>query len=133
MRKRSPSPTDTFQLVSCGFGLRNVTDTDLGESSEMVRVTRPGGPRGDSRVLAPHRPASSGRSTAGISRRVLPRVGQLFSKSPESAYNYLPASVMAFPDGQELADKLAGHGLTGVTFTPLTFGVATLYVGTRPD
>ena len=64
--------------------------------------------------------------------KVLPRIGQVLSRSKESAYQYLPESVMRFPDGDELADKLRAHGLTAVTFTPFTFGVATLYVGTKP-
>ena len=125
-----PFAAGAFQLVTCGFGLRNVTDTDRG-LAEMVRVTRPGG-----RVAILEFSRPTGRVFAPLYRwyfeSLLPRIGHLFSKSPESAYNYLPASVMAFPDGAELAAKLEGHGLVGVTFTPLTFGVATLYVGTRP-
>ena len=125
-----PFADGTFQLVTCGFGLRNVTNTDKG-LAEMVRVTRPGGRVA---ILEFSRPTGRlfGPAYRWYFQRLLPRVGQLFSKSPESAYNYLPASVMAFPDGEELANKLAAHGLSAVTFTPLTFGVATLYVGTRP-
>ena len=65
-------------------------------------------------------------------RRVLPFIGQLVSRSRDNAYNYLPASVMAFPDGEALAEKLRGHGLTDVKWHPFTFGIATLYVGTKP-
>src|SRR5438552_2532629 len=63
--------------------------------------------------------------------KILPAIGQLVSRSRESAYNYLPASVMEFPDGEALADKLRAHGLTDVRWYPLTFGIATLYVGTK--
>jgi hypothetical protein len=38
---------------------------------------------------------------------------------------------MAFPDGEALAAKMRGHGLTDVRWYPLTFGIATLYVGTK--
>ena len=65
-------------------------------------------------------------------RRVLPLLGQLISRSQENAYRYLPASVMEFPDGEALADKLRGHGLTEVRWHPFTFGIATLYVGVKP-
>jgi demethylmenaquinone methyltransferase/2-methoxy-6-polyprenyl-1,4-benzoquinol methylase len=125
-----PFPSDHYDLVSVSFGLRNITDTDRG-LAEMVRVLAPGGrlavlefsrPRG--RLLGP--------LYTGYFTRVLPRIGQLFSKSQESAYQYLPESVLRFPDGEELAAKLRGHGLTDVTFTPFTFGIATLYVGTKP-
>jgi demethylmenaquinone methyltransferase/2-methoxy-6-polyprenyl-1,4-benzoquinol methylase len=64
-------------------------------------------------------------------RQVLPAVGRLVSCGRESAYNYLLASVMEFPDGEALAEKLRGHGLTDVRWYPLTFGIATLYVGTK--
>ena len=64
-------------------------------------------------------------------RWVLPAIGQVVSRSKESAYNYLPASVMEFPDGEELADRLRGHGLVDVKWYPFTFGIATLYVGTK--
>ncbi len=124
-----PFPADTFQIVSVAFGLRNVTDTNRG-LAEMVRVTKPGGrvavlefsrPRG--RVLGP--------LYRWYFRRVLPGIGQLFARNRESAYKYLPESVMSFPDGEELAATLRSHGLTDVTYTPLTFGVATLYVGKK--
>ncbi|OWK34582.1 bifunctional demethylmenaquinone methyltransferase/2-methoxy-6-polyprenyl-1,4-benzoquinol methylase UbiE [Fimbriiglobus ruber] len=125
-----PFATDSFQLVTVAFGLRNVTDTDLG-LAEMVRVVRPGGrvavlefsrPRG--RVFGP--------LYRWYFRAVLPRVGQVLSRSPESAYRYLPASVMSFPDGDELADKMRAHGLADVRYYPFTFGIATLYVGVKP-
>jgi demethylmenaquinone methyltransferase/2-methoxy-6-polyprenyl-1,4-benzoquinol methylase len=38
---------------------------------------------------------------------------------------------MEFPDGEALANRLRGHGLTDVKWYPLTFGIATLYVGTK--
>jgi demethylmenaquinone methyltransferase/2-methoxy-6-polyprenyl-1,4-benzoquinol methylase len=66
-------------------------------------------------------------------RRLLPLVGQLVSRSRDRAYSYLPASVLEFPDGEALAEKLRGHGLTAVRWHPLTFGIATLYVGTKPE
>jgi hypothetical protein len=62
---------------------------------------------------------------------VLPLVGQLISRSKDNAYRYLPASVMEFPAGEALANRLRGHGLTDVRWFPMTFGIATLYVGTK--
>jgi demethylmenaquinone methyltransferase/2-methoxy-6-polyprenyl-1,4-benzoquinol methylase len=66
-------------------------------------------------------------------RRILPFVGQTLSRSKDNAYRYLPASVMEFPDGEALAERLRGHGLTDVRWYPFTFGIATLYVGTRRE
>ena len=43
------------------------------------------------------------------------------------------ASVLEFPDGQAMLDLLARRGLTALEQYPLTGGIATLYVGTKPD
>ncbi len=127
--QRLPFPDDTFQLTTVAFGLRNVTDTDRG-LAEMVRVTRPGGRVA---ILEFSRPRHwlFGRLYRAYFRWVLPAVGQFISRSREQAYEYLPASVQEFPDGEALAEKLRGHGLREVRWHPLTFGIATLYVGTK--
>jgi demethylmenaquinone methyltransferase/2-methoxy-6-polyprenyl-1,4-benzoquinol methylase len=97
----------------------------------MVRVTRPGGRVA---ILEFSRPRHwlFGRLYRFYFRRLLPAVGQLISRSRDQAYRYLPASVLEFPDGEALAEKLRGHGLTEVRWHPLTFGIATLYLGTKP-
>lgn len=125
-----PFPDDTFQAVTVAFGLRNVADTDRG-LREMTRVCLPGG---QVMVLEFSQPRVIGLKQAYgfYFRNVLPRIGQWFARNDKSAYEYLPESVGQFPDGQALADRMAAAGLTNVTFTPLTFGVATIYVGTKP-
>jgi demethylmenaquinone methyltransferase/2-methoxy-6-polyprenyl-1,4-benzoquinol methylase len=124
-----PFPADTFQLTTVAFGLRNVTDTDKG-LAEMVRVTKPGGRVAILEFSKP-RHWLFGRLYRFYFRAVLPAIGQFVSRSRDNAYNYLPASVMEFPDGEALAERLRRHGLTEVRWYPLTFGIATLYVGTK--
>jgi demethylmenaquinone methyltransferase/2-methoxy-6-polyprenyl-1,4-benzoquinol methylase len=125
-----PFADESFRLVTCAFGLRNVANTDRG-LSEMVRVTAPGG-----RVAVLEFSKPTNRVLGSVYlfyfRHILPRVGQIFSRSPESAYRYLPESVLAFPDGEALADRMRAAGLTDVRFHPFTFGIATLYVGHKP-
>ncbi len=125
-----PVPSDTFDVVSVAFGLRNVADTTRG-LDEMIRAARPGGrvavlefsrPRG--RILGP--------LYLAFFRRVLPRVGQALSPNRHGAYSYLPASVLQFPDGQAMLDLMARRGLIDLAMHPLTFGIATLYVGRKP-
>lgn len=65
-------------------------------------------------------------------KHILPRLGQLFARNDKSAYEYLPESVGQFPDGKALADRMEAAGMQHVDFTPLTFGVATIYVGQKP-
>jgi demethylmenaquinone methyltransferase/2-methoxy-6-polyprenyl-1,4-benzoquinol methylase len=125
-----PFPANTFQLVTVAFGLRNITDPDQG-LAEMVRVVRPGGRVAILEFSKP-RHWLLGRLYRWYFRYALPLVGQLLSRSKECAYRYLPESVLKFPDYEELAAKLRDHGLVEVKYEPLTFGIATLYVGVKP-
>jgi demethylmenaquinone methyltransferase/2-methoxy-6-polyprenyl-1,4-benzoquinol methylase len=129
--QRLPFPDDTFQLTTVAFGLRNVTDTDRG-LAEMVRVTQPGGRVAILEFSQPHH-WLFGRLYRFYFRCILPCIGQTVSRSRDNAYSYLPASVMEFPDGEALAAKLRGHGLTEVRWYPLTFGIATLYIGIKAE
>ena len=65
-------------------------------------------------------------------RRVLPRVGQAIAPNASNAYAYLPASVLEFPDGQAMLDLMTQRGLTHCRRHPMTFGIATLYIGEKP-
>lgn len=124
-----PFPDNTFQAVTVAFGLRNVQDTDQG-ISEMIRVCHPGG---QVAVLEFSKPTVPGLKQAyeAYFKHVLPRVGQTLSKNESSAYNYLPNSVMEFPCGQALADRMEKAGLSSVRVIPLTFGIASLYIGDK--
>lgn len=126
-----PFANDQFQIVSVAFGLRNITDPDRG-LSEMVRVAQPGGRVA---VLEFSRPRHWLIRTPYLFffRHLLPLIGQLFSRSPDSAYRYLPESVMQFPDYEALADRMTNQGLVDVRFYPFTGGIATLYVGRKPE
>jgi demethylmenaquinone methyltransferase/2-methoxy-6-polyprenyl-1,4-benzoquinol methylase len=127
--QRLPFADDHFQITTVAFGLRNVTDTDRG-IAEMVRVTRPGGRVAILEFSKPRHWFFGGMYRFYF-RRILPCIGQLLSRSRDDAYNYLPASVMEFPDGEALAERLRGHGLTDIHWHPFTFGIATLYVGRK--
>ena len=126
-----PFADDSFQIACVAFGLRNITNMDRG-LSEMVRVTKPGG-----RVAVLEFSKPRHRLIRGpylfFFRRVLPLVGNLLSRSPDSAYRYLPESVMQFPDYEALTERMAKHGLREVRYHPFTGGIATLYVGWKPD
>jgi demethylmenaquinone methyltransferase/2-methoxy-6-polyprenyl-1,4-benzoquinol methylase len=126
-----PFSDNTFQLVTIAFGLRNITDTDQG-LAEMVRVVRPGGRIAILEFSKP-RHWLLGRLYRWYFRYVLPLIGQILCRNKESAYRYLPESVLKFPDNEELAARLRAHGLMEVKYEPLTFGIATLYVGKKPD
>jgi demethylmenaquinone methyltransferase/2-methoxy-6-polyprenyl-1,4-benzoquinol methylase len=129
--QRLPVPDDTFGVVSVAFGLRNVRDTMRG-IDEMIRAARPGGKVA---ILEFSRPRGKllGKLYLAFFRHVLPRVGEAIAPNPDQAYHYLPRTVLEFPDGQEMLDLLASRGLLDLQSHPLTLGIATLYVGTKPD
>ncbi len=124
-----PFETDTFQIVSVAFGLRNVTDTKAG-LREMTRVCKPGGQVVVLEFSVP-RNRLFGAVYSWYFRNILPKIGQILARNSQAAYNYLPESVSEFPHGQELADIMTECGLKDVKFKPLTFGVATIYYGTK--
>jgi demethylmenaquinone methyltransferase / 2-methoxy-6-polyprenyl-1,4-benzoquinol methylase len=124
-----PFSDDQFQIVCVAFGLRNVSDTDAG-LREMVRVCRPGG---SVAVLEFSLPKNRIFAAIyhGYFNRLLPRIGQTLSSNSQEAYNYLPASVGQFPQGEALVDRFRIAGLKNVQYCSFTFGVATLYTGMK--
>ena len=127
--ERLPFPSESFQIVSVAFGLRNVSDTDRG-LAEMARVCQTGG-----RVAVLEFSTPTWQPFRGIYgwyfRQVLPRIGQLLARNPCDAYNYLPESVGQFLQGEALAARMRAAGLDPVRCYSLTLGVATLYVGVK--
>jgi demethylmenaquinone methyltransferase/2-methoxy-6-polyprenyl-1,4-benzoquinol methylase len=126
-----PAPSNTFGVVTVAFGLRNVGDTAKG-IDEMIRVARPGGKVAVLEFSKPTAPVLSSLYLTFF-KRVLPRVGQAVMPNNHDAYCYLPATVLEFPDGAALASLMEERGLVDVKFHPLTLGVATLYIGTKPE
>jgi len=124
-----PFDDNRFAIVSVAFGLRNVADTDRG-LAEMTRVCNPGG---QVAVLEFSTPRLQPLRAFYLFyfRHILPRIGQFFARNKSAAYEYLPASVGQFPDGEALVERMRAVGLKNVKYWPLTFGVATLYVGKK--
>ena len=124
-----PFPENHFQAVTVAFGLRNVAVTESG-LCEMRRVCKVGG---QIAVLEFSKPTVFGLSHLynAYFKHVLPRVGQSMSKNKQSAYEYLPQSVQEFPSGEALAIIMRQAGLNDIKMVPMTFGVVTLYLGTK--
>jgi demethylmenaquinone methyltransferase/2-methoxy-6-polyprenyl-1,4-benzoquinol methylase len=121
-----PLGDDSVDGVTIAFGIRNVPDR-AAALGEMARVTRPGG-----RVVILELSEPRGGVLGPLARfhihTVVPRLGALLSGAKE--YHYLQRSIAAFPPPDEFAALMERAGLTVLAVTPLTFGVAHLYVGT---
>lgn len=117
---------NTFDGTTIAFGIRNVPDRIQG-LREMARVTRPGG-----RIAILELSEPRGGLMAPLARfhvhTLVPWVGSLLSGAKE--YRYLQRSIEAFPPAEEFAETMQQAGLQIVEVTPLTFGVAHLYVAT---
>lgn len=120
--------TGSFDATIVAFGARNFENLDKG-LSEMHRVLRRGG-----RILVlefskpRHFPLR--QLYFFYFRNVLPFIGRLVSKS-DVAYSYLPDTVMEFPDGGAFVSVLREVGFNNLNEERLTFGIATIYVGTK--
>jgi demethylmenaquinone methyltransferase/2-methoxy-6-polyprenyl-1,4-benzoquinol methylase len=63
-------------------------------------------------------------------KHVLPVIGRFVSKHRD-AYSWLPESVLAFPEPEELAARMKSAGFHEVTYTMLMGGVCAIHVGTK--
>lgn len=123
-----PHPDAVFDGVTIAFGIRNVVEREAG-LREMCRILKPGG---RAVILEFSQPRSRvfGAVYDVYFNRVLPTIAGLLST--RSAYKYLPDSVAAFPSREEFQTMMEAAGFTSVRCHDLTFGIASVYVGTCP-
>ncbi len=124
-----PFPENKFDAVTVAFGVRNFENLEKG-LSEIFRVLVPGGRLV---VLEFSRPRVFPMKQLynAYFRFILPRVGRMVSKDA-SAYTYLPASVQAFPDGDDFLQVLKNVGFKDTQCKPLTFGISSIYSASKP-
>jgi demethylmenaquinone methyltransferase/2-methoxy-6-polyprenyl-1,4-benzoquinol methylase len=125
-----PFEADRFDLVTTGYGLRNVPDLDLA-IREIARVLRPGG-----RLLSLdfNRPAS--RAVRVVYLAYLTAAGSalgwLLHRDPDT-YRYIPESIRRYPGAEGVADRLAAAGFGDVRVVPLLGGLMTLHTARRGE
>ena len=108
--------------------LTELAEQDLQAGLEGIRrVLRPGAPLVVLEFSHPTAfPVKQGYEF--YSKHILPRVGKAVSGSSE-AYEYLPESVAAFPDGEDFLAVMRSAGYSAPAVKPLTFGISSLYRG----
>jgi demethylmenaquinone methyltransferase/2-methoxy-6-polyprenyl-1,4-benzoquinol methylase len=117
-----------FDAVMAAFGVRNFENLEKG-LSEMHRVLKPGGQVVILEFSKPKAfPFKQGYNF--YFKHILPVFGKLISKD-RAAYTYLPESVQAFPDGPDFTTILTQVGFKSTAWHPLTFGISSIYVGTK--
>jgi demethylmenaquinone methyltransferase/2-methoxy-6-polyprenyl-1,4-benzoquinol methylase len=123
-----PFPDGTFDCVTIGFGLRNVTHKERA-LAEMYRVLRPGG---RALVLEFSHPTTAPLRAAYdlYSFHVLPRLGRLVADD-EASYRYLAESIRMHPDQQTLKAMMEAAGFERCDVHNLTGGVVAVHRGFR--
>ena len=123
-----PMQDGTFDAVTVAFGVRNFEHLQQGYQ-EMARVLRPGGMLCVLELSTP---------TNRLIRwfydiytlHIIPAIGSLKS-GDKSAYRYLPQSIAAVPQGDEMLQLMRNAGLRDATFRRLTLGVCTIYTAVK--
>ena len=124
-----PFLDNTFDVVSVGFGIRNVSDLEVG-IREMTRVAAPGGRVVILEFTQPVNPLFRSLYYFYFTK-VLPFLGNLISRNKDDAYGYLPRSVMKFPNCDALKVVMEQCGLTDVRYHRKTLGIVAIHVGKK--
>jgi len=124
-----PFPPDLFDAVTIAFGIRNITDRKKALTIFLDRL-KPGGTLAVLELATPERRLFQSIYLLYF-KKMVPKIGAFFSKHL-NAYTYLPASVIHFPKACQFAALMRESGFTGVTWRPLTSGIAVLFIGYKP-
>ncbi len=123
-----PFGENNFDAVTVAFGVRNFENLEKG-LAEIYRVIKPGGMVV---VLEFSRPRAFPfkQLYSFYFKVILPKIGRFIS-SDKAAYTYLPASVEAFPDGEDFLHRLNTVGFKNTKCKALTFGISSIYTGLK--
>lgn len=127
--QRLPVAGGSVDVVSIGFGIRNVVDPGRA-LKEFFRVLRPGGRLVVLEFSLPSHPLLRGLYHFYFNH-VMPRTATLLSHDRSGAYKYLPKSVDHFMGRPQMVNLIREAGFVGVETQSLTLGIAVIYRGVK--
>ena len=125
--EKLPFASESFDLVTVAFGLRNMTHKDIA-LAEMTRVLKPGGRLLVLEFSKVH--PTLNKVYDAYSFKVLPLLGKLVARD-EDSYRYLAESILMHPDQETLKGLMEVAGLKRVEFFNLAAGVVALHRGVK--
>ena len=125
---RMSFPDHSFDAVTSSYGVRNFSDLDAG-LREMCRVLRPGGHLLIVELSTPVR-FHMKQLFSVYAHVVMPLVGRIISHD-DSAYTYLPSSMEAFPQAEEMEQILRKNGFSDVRWERFCGGISTMFLATK--
>lgn len=126
--EKLPFEEGSFDCITIGFGLRNVTDKDAALRS-MTRCLKPGGRLLVMEFSKPLNPLL-GKAYDQYSFKLLPFMGRVVARD-EDSYRYLAESIRMHPDQQTLKGMMETAGLERVQVYNLSGGIVAVHRGFR--
>jgi demethylmenaquinone methyltransferase / 2-methoxy-6-polyprenyl-1,4-benzoquinol methylase len=123
-------PEAAFDAVTVGFGLRNLVHLDQG-LRELRRVLKPGGHLAVLEFSLPRRRWQRSLYAFYSFRLMLPAARLI--TGTDGPFRYLAESIRVFDPPEVVAGRLRRAGLVDVMFRPVSFGLAVIYSGRKPQ
>ncbi|UCD36657.1 MAG: ubiquinone/menaquinone biosynthesis methyltransferase [Fidelibacterota bacterium] len=120
-----PFRSDSFQVATVAFGVRNFSRLETG-LAEIYRILTPGGRLGILEFALPDEGRFK-RIYSWYLTKAIHRLGALFSQ--DYAYRYLPESIQHFPTPDEFMGLLQAVGLIQINTEKYLGGVVRIYRG----
>lgn len=122
-------PDNTFDIVTIGFGLRNLPDPMLG-LEEMFRVLKPGGQLVILETSQPDNPLIKPFWQLYVGK-VMPTFGKVFARGKYSEYKYLDETTEHFMDYMSLGKLMLTIGFQKVRISRFNLGAIAVHYGTK--
>jgi demethylmenaquinone methyltransferase/2-methoxy-6-polyprenyl-1,4-benzoquinol methylase len=124
-----PFPNNSFDVVSVGYGLRNLADIERG-LREAWRVLRPGGKFLSLDFGKPEAPILRSMYF-GYLRTVLPVLGRLYCGDPDT-HGYILASLQEYPAQRGIKALMEQCGYRDCGFEEFCGGTMAINFGSKP-